>query len=106
MLNVKTQRLLDDYERMKAESEKMRIENSRLKDQVASQEKAKFTVLSHYDSKESLKKNQSLSVGDLIQLDSVQQLNDKLEEKNSSLEQQIFMMRHQMESLTEQTKAL
>lgn len=57
VLNTKTQKLLDDYERMKAESEKVRVENSRLKEHLASQEKAKFNVLSHYDSKESLKKN-------------------------------------------------
>jgi len=35
VLTAKTQKLLDDYERMKAESEKIRLENSRLKDQLS-----------------------------------------------------------------------
>jgi hypothetical protein len=43
----------------------------------------------HFDSKESLykKRNQSLSVADLIHYDSVQVLNNKLEEKNHYLEE-------------------
>ena len=47
-----------------------------------------------YDSRNSqksniTKKNQSLSVADLLQYDSVQQLNGKLEGKNKNLEDQL-----------------
>jgi uncharacterized HAD superfamily protein len=62
----------------------------------------------HFESKESLhgKRNQSLSVADLIHYDSVSLLNSKLEEKNNYLEQELFHMKEQMQLIAHHTKEL
>lgn len=96
-MDENTKRLIGDYERLKYDSERTKRENAELKERndtlsfLANEEQAK---LGHYDSKESLQtKQQSLTVADLLQMDSVQKLNSKLEEKNSYLEQQIDLMK-------------
>ena len=57
---------MDDYERLRFESDHIKKENMKLKERVESTDKLKLHVLSTYNSKESgSKRNQSLSVGDL-----------------------------------------
>ncbi|CDW78270.1 UNKNOWN [Stylonychia lemnae] len=108
ILSQKTKRLLDDYERLRFESDHIKKENLKLKERVESTDKIKMIhTLSTYDSKESIqKRNQSLSVGDLTQYDSVQKLNNKLEEKNKNLEGQIQSMQQQMSILAVQTREM
>ena len=102
-VSEKTQQLLDEYERVRCESEHLKKANTKLKEQnqaIINDVK----VLSHYDSKESLrtrKNQQSLSMADLMQFDSVQKLNSKLGEKNKYLEEQLLIMRDQMLCLAE-----
>lgn len=102
MMSEKTSRLLDDYERLKFESEHLRLENLKLKEYHASTQLTSVgcstqavvldaepvQILSHFNSKESLggDRKSSLSVADLTQYDSVGAL---LEEKNHQLESKL-----------------
>eukprot|EP00347_Sterkiella_histriomuscorum_P019564 403341153 len=111
LLSNKTKRLLDDYEKLRYESENIKLENKQLKRKVASsslEKSTKLHILSTYDSKESVNRRnqQSLSVGDLTQFDSVQLLNNKLEDKNRHLQQQLDSMKLLMINLTQQTQEI
>ena len=107
MMSEKTNRLLEDYERLKFESERLKVENRRLlREHQSTQlnsvggstlECEPVHVLSHFNSKD-------LSVADLT--DSVGALNAKLEEKNQYLEDQLHLMQQHMADLAEQTRQM
>ena len=56
ILSNKTKRLLNDYERLRFESDHIKKENVKLKERVESTDKFKLHVLSTYNSKESASK--------------------------------------------------